>query len=113
MSRKSPRVNRHILRAIRTPSPRSVGRVMPTISRFYGITIQMFFKEHGVPHFHARYGGDMAVYAMETLDRLAGEIPERTERLVREWAGQHRHELTRNWERARAGEPLAPVEPLR
>jgi hypothetical protein len=30
--------------------------VVPTISRFYGIAIQMFFKEHGVPHFHARYG---------------------------------------------------------
>jgi len=85
---------------------------MPTISRFYGITIQMFFKEHGVPHFHARYGGDMAIYTIGTCDRLAGEIPARTERLVREWARQHRHELMRNWERARSGESLALVEPL-
>jgi len=25
---------------------------MPTISIFYGIVIQMFWSEHGAPHFH-------------------------------------------------------------
>jgi len=29
---------------------------MPIIARFYGIVIKMYFKEHGVPHFHAIYG---------------------------------------------------------
>lgn len=29
---------------------------MPEISRFLGIVIGMFYKEHGVPHFHAVYG---------------------------------------------------------
>lgn len=28
---------------------------MPTISIFYGIVIQMFWREHGPPHFHALY----------------------------------------------------------
>jgi hypothetical protein len=27
---------------------------MPTISRFFGITIAMYFDDHGHPHFHAR-----------------------------------------------------------
>jgi Domain of unknown function (DUF4160) len=45
---------------------------VPTISRFYGITIQMFFKEHGVPHFRARYGGQIAVFAVESLERPPG-----------------------------------------
>jgi hypothetical protein len=29
---------------------------MPTISIFYGIVIQMFWREHNPPHFHALYG---------------------------------------------------------
>jgi hypothetical protein len=27
---------------------------VPTISRFFGIVISMYFQEHGVPHFHAK-----------------------------------------------------------
>ncbi len=29
---------------------------MPIIARCYGILIKMYFREHGVPHFHAIYG---------------------------------------------------------
>jgi hypothetical protein len=29
---------------------------MPTICTFFGIVIQMFWREHGPPHFHAIYG---------------------------------------------------------
>jgi hypothetical protein len=28
----------------------------PTISQFFGIVIQMFWREHAPPHFHALYG---------------------------------------------------------
>jgi hypothetical protein len=28
---------------------------VPTISRFMGIVIAMFFDDHGPPHFHARH----------------------------------------------------------
>lgn len=85
---------------------------MPTVSRFYGIAIQMFFKEHGIPHFHARYGGQIAVFAIEPLELLLGALPGRAERLVREWAQLHEAELMRNWEHARASEPLDQIEPL-
>jgi hypothetical protein len=30
---------------------------MPEISRFLGIVIAIYFKEHAPPHFHAKYGG--------------------------------------------------------
>ena len=72
----------------------------------------MFFKEHGVPHFHARYGGQVAVFTVESSKRIRGELPRRAERLVREWADLHRDELLRNWELARAGKPLASIDPL-
>jgi len=29
---------------------------MPEISRFLGIVIAMYYKDHVPPHFHARYG---------------------------------------------------------
>lgn len=29
---------------------------MPTISRFLGIVVSMFWNDHQPPHFHARYG---------------------------------------------------------
>lgn len=73
----------------------------------------MFFKEHGVPHFHARYSGDIAVFTVEPLECIRGELPPRANRLVREWADLHRAELVGNWEKARAGKPLAPIEPLK
>jgi hypothetical protein len=28
---------------------------MPTISQFFGIVVQMFWREHSPPHFHAMY----------------------------------------------------------
>lgn len=85
---------------------------MPTISRFYGIAIQMFYAEHGVAHFHARYAGQSVVIAIESLEPIAGSIPDRAHKLVREWAVRHQAELMRNWESARAGEPLGQIEPL-
>jgi hypothetical protein len=85
---------------------------VPTISRFYGIAIQMFFKDHGIPHFHARYGGRTASFTIHSLRVLEGRLAPRAERLVRTWAHEHRVELVRNWELARAGRPLEPIEPL-
>nr|VFJ45971.1 MAG: protein of unknown function (DUF4160) [Candidatus Kentron sp. DK] len=41
---------------------------MPTISIFYGILIRMFFHDtdkHHVPHIHAEYQGQVAVYAIK------------------------------------------------
>jgi hypothetical protein len=36
-----------------TTGPRAnIGHV-PTISRFFGISIAMYFDDHGFPHFHA------------------------------------------------------------
>jgi len=40
---------------------------MPIIARFYGILIKMYFKEHGVAHFHAVYGEFNGVFTVEPL----------------------------------------------
>jgi len=48
---------------------------MPTISKFYGILIRMFFYDtdkHHEPHVHAEYQGQIAVYAIADGSVLAG-----------------------------------------
>ena len=50
---------------------------MPEVSRFYGIVIRMFFREHGPPHFHVEYSGQQAVVGIEDLTVLRGRLPPR------------------------------------
>lgn len=85
---------------------------MPVIATFFGIVIRMFYREHGVPHFHAEYQGQQATFTFDG-DVLAGTIRSHTAlRLIREWAHGHREELEVNWNRARAGESLERIAPL-
>ena len=85
---------------------------MPTISRFYGIVIRMYFSDHAPPHFHAVYAGDEAVIVIATGEILRGALPDRALRMVREWASIHRDELVANWERTQVPEPPTPIAPL-
>jgi hypothetical protein len=73
---------------------------MPEISRFLGIIIRMFFvtSEHNPPHFHAYYGDESAIFAIDNLELLKGRLPPRVQGLVIEWAEIHRKELKENWE---------------
>ena len=73
---------------------------MPEISRFLGIIIRMFFirAEHNPPHFHAYYSGRSAVFVIDTLEVIEGNLPPRIRGLVVEWAEIHQKELKRNWD---------------
>lgn len=73
---------------------------MPVIARFYGIIIKMYFSqsEHGVPHFHAVYGEFNGVFSIETLEMIEGDLPARSQRLVKEWAALYQSELLRIWQ---------------
>jgi len=85
---------------------------VPEISRFFGIVVGMFYAEHGVPHFHAVYGGDTASIEIRSGTVLEGTLPPRALRLVLEWTQLHERELLENWQRARRGEPLERIAPL-
>ena len=66
---------------------------MPELSRFFGIVIRMFSEPgspHHVPHFHAYYQDQMAVVAIDPVNIIAGELPQRQRRLVEAWAELHR-----------------------
>lgn len=84
---------------------------MPELSRFLGIVIGMFYREHGVPHFHAVYGEHEISVEIETAT-VHGTFPARALKLVLEWVNLHKPELLENWQLARQGHPLKRIAPL-
>jgi len=72
---------------------------MPTVSRFYGIAIKMFFAqwEHQPPYFHAIYGEYNALFAIDSLEMIEGDLPNRAVQLVKEWGRRYKKELQTMW----------------
>ncbi len=86
---------------------------MPTISRFYGILVRMFYDDKHGPHFHVVYAEYRAIVSIEDGSILAGDLPNRAYQLVLEWLALHRAELKTNWENARKKKPLTEIAPLK
>jgi hypothetical protein len=84
---------------------------MPEISRFLGIVIAMFYREHAPPHFHATYGDFEITVTIET-GIVSGEFPKRALSHVLEWLELHKEELMDNWELSKERKPLNKVAPL-
>jgi hypothetical protein len=68
-------------------------RDVPTVSRFFGIVIAMFFDDHGYPHFHARHAAGEAKVRIDNLEVIDSALPRRQLRLVLAWAELHQEEL--------------------
>jgi hypothetical protein len=71
---------------------------MPTVSMFYGIAIKMFFSDHNPPHFHAVYGEYNALFNINTLELIEGDLPNRAVKLVEEWAKIYQKDLIEMWD---------------
>lgn len=84
---------------------------MPEISRFYGIIIQMFYRDHNPPHFHVQYGDYKAIINI-TNELIEGNMPKRALKLVFEWMEIHKEELLENWILTQKGELPNKIEPL-
>jgi Domain of unknown function (DUF4160) len=76
------------------------------------VVIAIYFKDHGPPHFHAKYGSQRASFSINDLRLIEGKLPPRVVSLILEWAFQHREELLENWTRAERKEDLHKIEPL-
>ena len=85
---------------------------MPEVSRFYGILIAIYFRDHAPPHFHVRYAGQHAEVGIRDGRILAGSLAPRVQRLVSEWHGLHQAELLVDWDLAARGLPLIRIAPL-
>ena len=85
---------------------------MPEISRFFGIIIRMYFREHDPPHIHAEYQGCKALFDLGG-NVTRGNLNSRTAvKLVREWIDLHADELHEDWQLVRAGRELKKIAPL-
>ncbi len=89
---------------------------MPLISSFYGVLIYLYWldtRQHHLPHVHAIYAGDEAVFGIETGELLDGKLPRRQTRLVQAWLEIHHDELIADWSLAVAGQPVFGIDPLK
>lgn len=83
---------------------------MPLLSKFYGISIKMYFKqsEHNPPHIHAIYGDNAAAIDLngKVLD---GDITPKVLAMVKEWLSLHKSEIEHIWKT----QEFAEIEPLK
>lgn len=84
---------------------------MPEISRFLGIIIRMYYRDHSPPHFHAEYGEHEVTVEIES-GMVNGQFPRRALGAVLDWYDLHRDELLADWQLARQERPLNSIDPL-
>jgi len=84
---------------------------MPELSRFLGIVIAMYYRDHGPAHFHAIYGEFEITVEIES-GRINGNFPKRALTHVLEWKDLHGAELVEAWSLARSSRPLPRIDPL-
>ena len=89
---------------------------VPELARFFGIVIRMFMEvgaPHHRPHFHAVYQDAKAVFALDPIECIAGDLPQTQRRLVEAWAEIHWEELLQDWALLQSGKSPLKIEPLR
>jgi Domain of unknown function (DUF4160) len=84
---------------------------MPELSRFLGIVIAMYYREHAPPHFHAIYGEFEATVNIATGE-VNGELPSNALAHVQEWRLLHLAELRSVWSLAQSHQALPKIQPL-
>jgi len=85
---------------------------MPELSRFLGIVIAIYFKDHNPPHFHALYNDYDAIFSIDSLAIIEGSLPPRIIGFVVEWATLHKSELMENWLSIQNTGKYSKIEPL-
>lgn len=68
--------------------------------------------QHNAPHFHAYYQDAVAVYGVNPIELMSGELPQRQRRMVEAWAELHQDALLEDWRRLQAGQLPQPIAPL-
>jgi hypothetical protein len=67
---------------------------------------------HHLRHFHAYYQDEVAIFSLDPVERIAGELPRRQRRLVEAWAELHQEELLADGARLQAGQTPLSIDPL-
>lgn len=89
---------------------------MPIISQFYGIIIRIFFKDTGKhygEHIHVEYNEYSAVYDINVISILEGEMPLKQDRMISAWMEIHKEELEALWKISQSDGEFFKIDPLK
>jgi hypothetical protein len=84
---------------------------VPVISRFFGIVIYMYWRDHMPAHFHAKYQ-DQEITVDVVTGEVKGQMGRKALSIIQEWREIHAAELMENWELALQKRALHPIKPL-
>ena len=87
-------------------------KVMPVISKFYGIIVRLMRLPNRRPAIYANYGEHEVVMDASTLQIISGNAPARVVDLVCEWARRHHGELVAALERVSTNSAPVSIAPL-
>lgn len=101
-----------LLLAIQDPPPNNGPLVTKAVLYKLERTSLRMRKEanHGRPHFHIEYKNEYrASYAVDTLEKLAGHVPQKYETPLLVWAATHKASLLLTWDKLQAGENVVEL----
>lgn len=94
------------------PCIRQIGpSFMPELSRFLGIVIAMYYRDHAPGHFHA-YSGEFEITVEIESGVVNGEFSNRALAHVQEWRQLHLEALRHDWQLAILRKSLQKIAPL-
>lgn len=85
---------------------------MPILSAFFGIVIKIYHGDHPPPHIHVEYGEFEAQFDIVNGRLLAGKLPPRAQKLVKEWLKLRKNEVIKAWKIAEKLENPPRIKPL-
>jgi len=89
---------------------------MPTISRFLGFVISLYFyddRRHKGRHIHVSHGTDMAVFSIPDGRKISGKLSGNKERVVTGWIALREQELLVAWDLAAIGEHFKIIKGIK
>lgn len=94
------------------PENKNQYTTMPEISKFFGIIVSLYWRDHNPPHIHFTYGDYEC--SISVFDRVVdGKAPSKVIAKVNEWMNLHEAEILTLWEKAQKGEKIGRIEPLK
>jgi hypothetical protein len=71
---------------------------MPTYFIIDGVKIELYFKDHNPPHFHALISEHDAMIEIATQNILRGNLPNTKRKKILKWAEENQTTLMAIWE---------------
>jgi len=72
----------------------------------------MYHADHDPAHFHVQYGEHEAIYSILDGQQIAGKLPPRVDKIVKEWWKIRKKDLLRAWKQAKNYKTPSRIKPL-